>query len=69
MTNTEALELFKNHQYMTEFTFQDDMSEIAIKAIEKQTPKKIIHFHHCPNCGTGLPTRKITAECCSECYR
>lgn len=41
MNNEEALALFKNHEYMTDFSWQDEMSEIAIKALEKQIPKKL----------------------------
>lgn len=41
MTNEEALNHFKNHEYMTDYSWQDEMSEIAIKAIDKQIPKKI----------------------------
>lgn len=40
MTNEEALAHFKNHEYMTDFSWQDEMSEVAIVAIEKQIPKK-----------------------------
>lgn len=40
MTNEEALNHFKNHEYMTDYSWQDEMSEIAIEALENQIAKK-----------------------------
>lgn len=60
MTNEEALAHFKNHEYMTDFSWQDEMSEVAISAIEKQAPKKprlrkgCNWSYRCPNCGKLL---------------
>lgn len=34
MTNEEALKLFKDHKYMTDYSFQDEMSEIAIRSLQ-----------------------------------
>lgn len=40
MTEKEALELLKDHEYWTTYSWQDEMCEIAIKALEKQISKK-----------------------------
>lgn len=40
MTEQEALDLFKHSNYMSDYSWQDDMAELAIKALEKQTPKE-----------------------------
>lgn len=69
MTNEEALNHFKNHEYMTDYSWQDEMSEIAIKAIEKQIPKKHHHtrIDHivddvrisvCPSCLAVIPSHR-----------
>lgn len=34
----------------------------------KENAKKVEYSHHCPNCGSGLPTRNITSEYCSCCF-
>lgn len=56
MTNEEALAHFKNHEYMTDFSWQDEISEVAIKAIERQIPKKpkIEDCFTCPSCEYGI---------------
>lgn len=63
MTEQEALELFKHSNYMSEYSWQDDMAELAIKALEKQIPKDAIFVHPlqeddggdymCPTCKSG----------------
>lgn len=40
MTAKKALELLKDHEYWTTYSWQDEVCEIAIKALEKQIPKK-----------------------------
>lgn len=42
---------------------------IALKSLEKQIPKQVIHEHHCPECGNGLPAEKITEDYCSCCFK
>lgn len=48
MTNQEALDLFKGSKYMSDYSWQDEMSRLAIKALEKQIPKKMTDdgYHH-----------------------
>lgn len=41
---------------------------MAIEALEKQEPKKVKDYHHCPNCGYGLPAKGITDKWCECCY-
>lgn len=74
MTNEEALSLFKNHEYMTDFSWQDEMSEIAISAIEKQIPKKLkkvydrqYYFWVCPCCEGWISRELKVGNCCANC--
>lgn len=74
MTNEEALAHFKNHEYMTDFSWQDEMSEVAISAIEKQIPKKpiITKFDNGAeliNCGVCVMCSHITraVDYCPHC--
>lgn len=66
MTRIEAIELLKDHEYWTDFSWMDEVAEMAIEALEKQIPKKpneyydgyadgnpVIEFE-CPNCGAEL---------------
>lgn len=48
------------------FAISQDM---AIQALEKQIPKKVVHSHHCPSCDKGLPIKGITDDYCSECFK
>lgn len=54
MTAKKALELLKDHEYWTTYSWQDEVCEIAIKALEKQIPKKAIStykgHYKCPTC-------------------
>lgn len=74
MNYEEALKLFKDHKYMTDFSWQDEMSEAAIEALEKQIPKKPkgrYDYHgkeiigalcKCPNCGSMVIQNLLTSE-------
>ena len=35
MTNQEAIELLKDHEYWTDFSWMDEVAEMAIEALEK----------------------------------
>lgn len=78
MINEEALAHFKNHEYMTDFSWQDEMSEIAIDAIEKQIPKKPLNYYRygtmfyafdweCPCCGKGYGRAVEKVKYCKDC--
>ena len=59
MTNQEAIKYIENHGYIS-----DDVKDIAIKALEKQIPKKPIYSRlyattpdmNCPVCNATLLT-------------
>lgn len=69
MTNEEALELLKDHEYWADISVLDEMAEVAIKALEKQIVKKIIvhtESHRsftvlCPSCRAVL-FKRITQD-------
>lgn len=68
MTNEEALAHFKNHEYMTDFSWQDEMSEVAIKAIERQIPKKPLEITfmgevRCPACQKWMGHNQVGDFC------
>lgn len=72
MTEQEAIiELQQNIDLPFGFTVSDEVSEIAIKALEKQVPKKPIqdeHFQHdyiCSCCG-GKIAESVDDNCCLE---
>lgn len=80
MTDEEALAHFKNHEYMTGFSWQDEMSEVAIEAIEKQIPKKpllegdgyydgemVYDGWRCPNCDEYFEIDEEAYKYCPEC--
>ena len=61
MTEQEALDLFKHSNYMSDYSWQDDMAELAIKALEKQIPQlvandgmRIPFSYYCPICKEEL---------------
>lgn len=65
MTEQEAIiELQKNIDLPFGFTVSDEASETAIKALEKQVPKKVVPRHirkydgfddgECPTCGNSV---------------
>lgn len=66
MTNEEALAHFKNHEYMTDFSWQDEMSEVAIAAIEKQIPKQVgvdgYGWYECSECHNKRPNWLLNKE-------
>lgn len=64
MTEQEAIKYLENQGYIS-----DEVKEMAIKALEKQIPKKVVEFgicsdccfdfgykpvNHCPGCGQKL---------------
>lgn len=65
MTIEEALEHLKLHEYWADFSWMDEVAELAISALEKQIPKKPMlkdHDHdeyfsmsvECGECGALL---------------
>lgn len=76
MTEEKALEQLKYHEYWTTYSWQDEVCEIAIKALEKQIPKKPIpqdrqHIRYsmnytCPSCGKCFSGTGI-ADYCYHC--
>lgn len=83
MTNEEAIELLQNVAWLgsDNGTYVYEALEMAIKALEKQIPKKAVKsnmFHEigfCPNCNEPIRSRtcfkstvgKIYISWCSEC--
>lgn len=66
MTAEKALELLKDHEYWTTYSWQDEMCEIAIKALEKQIPKKPIKYKYeivCPSCKTLVGSAPYCRYC------
>ncbi len=69
MTKKEALELLKDHEYWTTYSWQDEMCEIAIKALEKQIPKKPYNVDterktfDCPECLSTIYINKDVRDC------
>lgn len=79
MTEEKALEQLKYHEYWTTYSWQDEVCEIAIKALEKQIPKRAISIYKgnykCPTCENyiditddDLYVYEIEPpKCCDEC--
>lgn len=72
MTEKKALELLKDHEYWTMYSWQDEVCEIAIKALEKQIPKKPhknykkVNLKWC-ECGNYLGELKNEQNYCKRC--
>ena len=73
MTPEEAIKRIKNHNELhsrAEKHFALHITKalnLAVEALEKQTPKKpieIFPFHHCPSCNTVVSEHN---KFCSEC--
>lgn len=73
MTHQEAIELLKDHEYWTDFSWMDEVAEMAIEALEKQIPIKPIYTNNgtvtrC-KCGAihfqSIPNIKL--DYCSRC--
>lgn len=67
MTKEEYIEIMDKSNFMLDSANPYDM-EIK-EALEKQIPKKVIHYHHCPQCDGGLPTEGITEDYCKCCFK
>lgn len=66
MTAKKALELLKDHEYWTTYSWQDEVCEIAIKALEKQIPKKPVEVRNeivCPTCKTLVGSSPYCRYC------
>lgn len=77
MTNEEAIRFLKDHEYWSDFSFMDEVAEIAIFAIEKQIPQKPVGRHtdmHCPVCGARVrsgngSSSRVRDTVCRHCYQ
>ena len=69
MTTEKALELLKDHEYWTTYSWQDEVCEMAIKALEKQIPKKPYDVDtecktfDCPECLSKLYANEDVRNC------
>lgn len=68
MTYKEALEHLKLYEYWADFSWMDEVAELAIEAIEKQIPKKPLNHKHiyyiCGICGAIV---KLDMNYCNKC--
>lgn len=66
MTNEEAIEILKHeHDYAQLLSYVNEALELAISALEKQTPKKPTRtdWIYCPSCNWGIALMKGTHHC------
>lgn len=49
MTNKEAIELLKDHEYWTDFSWMDEVAEMAIEALEKADKYRWHNLRKTPN--------------------
>lgn len=73
MTYREAIECLGCDFYSMECCTADECRidealKMAIKSIEFRIPESVEDYHHCPNCGYGLPAKGITDSYCDCCY-
>lgn len=67
MTNKEAIEAIKCNYPPENYTRLREALDMAIKALEKQTPKKPINLT-CPNCGFDrIDNSWWGFTCCPQC--
>lgn len=74
MTGEKALEHLKYHEYWTTYSWQDEVCEIAIKALEKQIPHALApkesdcaEIPRCGKCGGIMDLMQGKLNYCPNC--
>lgn len=69
----DSLRRLSSDAHLVAGNYEQELAVMLIKAFKdaepsKEEAKKVEYNHHCPNCGRGLPAKRLTDEYCSCCF-
>ena len=67
ITNEEAIKMLKEFAIVDAIQEDYDVIDMAIGALERQIPMKVIDINECPFCGLPLGCGDFEQDCCDNC--